>query len=282
MRTPVDSNEVSDGYFDLLQIPVIRGRAVSPGDDAHARPVVVVNQAAASILWPGELPLRRRLRLKGETADREVVGVVANSRYRPLGEVETARPVIFPPILQRLPQEVVLHVRTPVPPGRYEEPLRRVVGRVAAGLPLSGTETLDERLESGLARERLVAHAATMVGAVGVLLAIVGVFAAGAYRVAQGKREIAIRLSVGAGPGRIVRSHAARGVAISLCGSLVGAVPASWTAALLRASLRGVGVPGFWLFATSGLALIASASLASWLAARRAAQIEPVAVLKVQ
>lgn len=126
----IDSNDVSDGYFELLRIPIISGRGVLPGDDSQSRPVVVVNQTAAALFWPGQNPIGRRLRIRGEASGREVVGVVADARYRPLGETESPLPFAFLPIFQHLPQVATIHARTPGEPKSFVGALRRIVGRV--------------------------------------------------------------------------------------------------------------------------------------------------------
>lgn len=280
--TTVDSNDVSDGYFALLRIPVVAGRDVLAGDDSRSQAVVVLNQAAAKLFWPGQNPVGRHLTIRGETNDREVVGVVADARYRPLGEPESAVPFAFLPIFQRLPQGVTIHALTHDEPKSFIGALRRIVGRSAKDMPLSDVQALDERVQSGLSQVRLVSQATGAVGAVGVALALGGILAAGAYRVAQSKREIAIRIAIGAEPGRVIRTFAVRGVAIGLAGSVAGLLPAAWAAEMLRSSIQGVGAAGPLLFAASGMVLTLMASAASWAVARRITQVQPAEILRVQ
>lgn len=105
---------------------------------------------------------------------------------------------------------------------------------------------------------------------------------AGAYRVAQRKRDIAVRIAIGAEPRRVIRAFAARGLVVGLAGSAAGLFPAVWASGLLRSSLRGIDVPSPLLFAASGLALSLGAGAAAWVAARRIARIQPAEVLRVQ
>jgi predicted permease len=280
--TTIDSIGVSDGYFELLQIPVMAGRGFLPGDDSRSRPVVVLNQAAARLFWPGQNPIGRRLRNRGDPSGREVVGVVADARYRPLGDPESALPLAFLPVFQRDPSVVTIHALTPAEPKSFIPALRRIVGRTMKDVPLTDVQPLDERVQSGLSQVRLVSRATGAVGAVGVALALAGILAAGAYRVAQCKREIAIRIAIGAEPARVIRTFAARGVVVGLAGSAAGLLPAVWASELLRSSLRGVDAPGPLLFAASGVALTLVAGAASWAVARRIARVQPAEVLRVQ
>jgi predicted permease len=280
--TAIDSIGVSDGYFELLHIPVMAGRGFLPGDDSRSRPVAVVNQAAARLLWPGQNPVGRRLQVRGEPSDREMVGVVSDVRYRPLGDFESAPPLAFLPVFQRDPPEVTIHALTPAEPRNFIPALRRIVARSAIDMPLTDVQALDERVQSGLSQVRLVSQAAGAVGAVGVALALAGILAAGAYRVAQCKREIAIRIAIGAEPAQVIRTFAARGVVIGLAGSAAGLLPAAWASQLLRSSLRGVDAPGPLPFAVSVAALTVAAGAASWAVARRIAHVQPAEVLRVQ
>lgn len=280
--TAINSIDVSDGYFKLLQIPVITGRDLLAGDDTQSRPVVVLNQTAAKLFWPSQNPIGRRLRIRGEPSDREVVGLVADTRYRPLGEAESALPFAFLPVFQRDPSVVTIHALTPTEPKNFIPALRRIVARTVKDMPLSGVQSLEERVQSGLSQVRLVSQAAGAVGAVGVALALGGILAAGAYRVAQRKREIAVRIAVGAEPGRVIRAFAARGLVVGLAGSVAGLLPAAWASGLLCSSLRGIDAPGPLLFGVSGLALALAAGAASWAAARRISRVQPAEVLRVQ
>ena len=128
----------------------------------------------------------------------------------------------------------------------------------------------------------MVSQATGSVGVIAVALALAGILAAGAYRVTQSKREIAIRVAIGAEPSSIIRTFAVRGAVIGLVGSAAGLLPAAWASGLLRSSLRGVDAPGPLLFATAGVALTMVAGAAAWVVALRIARVQPAEVLRVQ
>jgi hypothetical protein len=280
--TTVDFNTVSDGYFTLLHIRVIAGRELLPEDDGKSRPVVVLNQAAAGLFWPGQNAIGRRLRVRGEPADREVVGVVADVRFRPLGEAEPVLPFAFLPIFQRVPPVITIHALTPVEPKSFIPVLRRIVGRTVKDMPVTALRTLEEQVQSGLSQVHLISRAIGAVSGVGVALAFCGILAAGAYRVAQRKREIAVRIAIGAEPRRVIGAFVARGLAVGLAGAAAGVLPAAWTSELLRSSLRGIVAPSPWLFGASGAALALAAGAAAWASARRIARVQPAEVLRMQ
>jgi predicted permease len=282
-RTPILFNWVSDGYFELLKMPVIEGRGIMPGDDRKSQLVVVVNRSAAAFLWPGENPVGRRLRVNAEPVAREVVGVVEDTRYRPLGAAETPMPYLFLPMFQRatlLPFEI--HVRTPGEPLAFAKTLRQIVAQVAPDAPAYDFQTLDEFAQAGLMQMRVAAEAAGAVSLLGVLLAVAGIFASGAYRVARQKKEIAIRIAIGAEPRRVIRRFAARGLWIGIAGSCLGLMPALWGAALLRSAIPGIEAAGFRLYAGAGAMLALAAAVAALAAASRIARVQPADVLRVQ
>jgi predicted permease len=279
----VPFNWVSDGYFELLRMPLIGGRGILPGDDLKSQPIVVVNRSAAALLWPGENPIGRRLRVRSEAAAREVVGVVEDTRYRRLGEAEPALPYLFLPLFQRAsPLGFSIHVRTPDDPLRFTKTLRQIVAGIAPDAPVYDIQTLDDFAQAGLVQMRVAAQAAGAVSLLGVMLAVAGIFASGAYRVARQKKEIAIRIAVGAEPRRVIRSFAARGLWIGIAGACLGLMPAVWGAALLRASIPGVEAASFPLYAATGAILALAAAVATLAAASRIAGVQPADVLRLQ
>lgn len=280
---PLSYDWVSDGYFELLREPILSGRAILASDNRQAQPVVVVNQSAAKMLWPGADPVGRRLRIRQEPMEREVVGVVADSRFRPLGIPSAAEPCLFVPLAQRAtPIPFEIHVRTAGPPLEFASALRQIAARIAPDGSLSNIRTLEEQSETGLKPMQMAAQATGAVSLLGILLAVAGMFASSAYRVTQRKKEIAIRMAIGAEPRRVIATFVARGLWIGLAGACLGLAPAAWGARLVRASITGAGVPSASLFVEAGLVLALASAAASFAAARRIARVQPSDVLRVQ
>jgi predicted permease len=281
--TPLAFNWVSDGYFELLRIPILEGRGILPADDVQSQPVAVVNRSAAALLWPGENPVGRHIRIRQDRTDREVVGVAEDIRVRALGETEPATPYLFLPLFQRSsPTGVTIHVRTPGRPLQFAATLRQIVARAAPDAALSGVQTLEEHVETGLEPMRVAAQATAAVSLLGIALALAGIFASAAYRVTQQKKEIAIRIAIGAEPAQVVRNFAARGLWIGAAGACMGLPAAVWGVNLLRSAVAGVGVAGPVLLTAAAAGLILAAFAAAFAAAFRIARLQPGDVLRVQ
>lgn len=281
--TPLSFNWISGGYFELLHEPILSGRAILASDDRRSQPVAILNQSAAKMLWPGEDPVGHTLRLRNEPAPRQVIGIVADSRFRPLGAGAAAEPCLFLPLAQRAnPIGFQIHVRTPGPPLQFAGTLRKIAARVAPDGSLSNLRTLEEQSETGLKPMQMAAQATGAVSLLGILLAAAGMFAASAYRVTQHKKEIAIRIAIGAEPRRVIAAFAARGLWIGLAGACLGLFPAAWGARLVRASITGTGVPSAGLFLLAGLVLALASAIAALAAARRISRVQPSDVLRVQ
>jgi ABC-type lipoprotein release transport system permease subunit len=210
------------------------------------------------------------------------VGVVRDVRYRPLGVAEAATPLLFLPLLQQYGRlgGLTLHVRPRGEPLGFVQPLRRIAAGVAKDAPLYGIETMQEHVETGLAQMRAAAEATAAVSGLSLILVLAGIFAAIAYEVAKRRTEIAVRIAIGAQPGRVIGFVALRGVLIAAAGAAAGVAPAAWGAAMLRASIQGAGPPGPALFALAAIALTVAAAVAAWAAARRIARIQPADVLR--
>lgn len=283
VRQPLPFNWVSDGYFEMLRIPIIGGRTILPTDDLHAPPVAVVNRTAAELLWPGQNPIGRRLRIRQEPADREVVGVAEDIRYHALGQPESPAPCLFLPWFQRAYRGGdVLHVRTAGNPLAFAAALRRIVADVAPDAALMDVGTLEDQAKVGLKPMLVAAQATAAVSLLGVLLAVMGIFASAAYRVRQQRKEIAIRLAIGAAPSRVVRSYAARGLWVGLAGAILGVPAALWGVSLLRSAVVGTGAASLALLLAAGALLSLAALVAATLAASQAAEVAPADVLRVQ
>jgi ABC-type antimicrobial peptide transport system permease subunit len=175
-----------------------------------------------------------------------------------------------------------LYVRTPGAPLDFARTLRRIAGRVAPDAAVSGVRTFEASVQSGLAQVRMAAQATGVVSALGLILAVAGIFAAGAYRVAQRKKEIAIRIAVGAEPGRLILSLCGRGFFAGVAGACIGLIPAIWGVRLLQSSIQGVGSPSPALYAIACGALALAAAAAACGAARRIAKIQPADLLRIQ
>ncbi len=186
-------------------------------------------------------------------------------RVRELGESESATPYLFLPLFKNAsPTGVTVHVRTPGRPLQFAGALRQIAARIAPDAALSGVRTLEEQVETGLGPMRVAAQATAAVSLLGVARALAGIFASAAYRVTQQRKEIAIRIAIGA------------------VGACMGLPAAVWGVSLLRSAVAGVGVAGPALLTAAMVALILAALVAAFAAANRIARVQPADVLRVQ
>jgi predicted permease len=275
-----DVNAVSPSYFETVGMPVVKGSAFTPADRDGAPAVAVVNEAIAETLWPGKDPIGQRFRI-GRDGDNvlEVVGVVRTARYRSL--TERPRPFFYRPFAQAYRPSMTLHVRTAAPdPYSVLQSVRRVVDGLDRDIPLSRVQTLAERLDGSLGRERTLAALVGVYGMLALVLAVVGLYGSMAYAVSRRTREMGLRMALGARASEVRRHVLAQALRIALAGTVIGAVAAVPATRLLRSQLFGVE-PNDPITLVSVAVVLAAASIAAaYLPARRATKVDPVIALR--
>jgi putative ABC transport system permease protein len=280
---------VSPGYFQTLGIPLLAGRDVTWADGPDAPPVVLINRATAERFWPGEDPLGKRLRWGGPAAARwpwlTVIGVVGDARYR---EIEGVRPDLYVPFLQDPHWAMDLVLRTAGEPTALLPALRTAVAGLDPDQPLARATSLERAVDDATARPRLRTWLLALFAGLALLLAAVGLYGLMALAVAQRRTELGIRLALGAGQGDLLRLVLGRGFGLTLAGLglglalglAMGLALAAAAGPTLAGLLYEVTPTDLWTFATVPL-LLATAGLAASLGpALRAAESDPVEVLR--
>jgi putative ABC transport system permease protein len=272
---------VGPGYFQTLQIPLVRGRPIGPADREEAAPVAVVSEAVARHTWPGEDPLGQRIKLGspgGPGTWHAVVGVVGETRYRELAEPQ---PSLYLPIRQfGGPVPMALAVRTAEGGAALLPTIRRALAEAHPELLLVSGGTLREHMAAPLARPRFSALLLGVFAAVTLLLAVVGIYGALAAAVRQRTRELGIRLALGARTGEVRGLVLRRGVGLALLGSALGFAAASLATGVLRGLLFGVGPVDLPTFAAVAALVLGAAVLASLVPAWQAGRVDPVHALR--
>ncbi len=276
-----DLNMVGPGYFRLLGIPVLRGRAIETIDRGEAPLVAVINDAMARRYWPDQSALGRGIFLSGDsTRPAVVVGVVADGKYRSLREGPT--PVVYLSALQDPPLTgtLLVRARAGTEPASVAALIRQTVRELDVGLPVFAVRSLAGHLELASNTERLLSFLALLYAGLAAALAAVGLFGLLSYAVQRQTREIGIRLALGADPSRIRRQVVWQGLGRGLIGIGLGLGLSIMSGRWVRAILYDVSpFDPLILLGVAGL-MLAVALAASWLPAMRAARVDPMAALR--
>jgi predicted permease len=276
-------NAVDPAYHATLGVQLLQGREFTGFDKGGAPRVAIVNQTLAQRLWPGENALGRRFRLGRGGEYTEVVGVARDGKYLMLGE--EPRPYLYVPLDQHYQSPVTLHVRTAGDPLAFVPALRRVLAELDPDLPIYSVRTMDEHLrQSALAMMplRLAATMAAAQGALGLLLAVMGIYGVVSYVVTRRTREIGVRLALGAPRLGVIRLVMREGWRLTLIGLGIGLLIAVVMALGLSRLLYGLNPLNLPVFAGVLLLLGGVALLACYLPARRATRVDPMLALRAE
>ena len=269
---------VGPAYAASMRIRIVRGRDVREGDRAGALPVALVNEAFVKRFFPGGDAIGRRVDPGRGWAT--IVGVLHDGKYDRLDE--PLHPVVYVPTLQWFVPAMTIHVRAIRDPRALAEPVRRVLTSVNVDLPAVQARTLAEHISASTFVPRT---GTIVVGAFAVLalvLSAVGLYAALATIVALRRREIAIRIALGA-RGSVVAGRVVRhGLALAGAGVVAGGLIAVPGAFMLRASVSSVASGDPVIGVAAALVLLLVAAVASWIPAWRAARVDPAVALRIE
>ena len=275
---------VSPGYFRNMGLALVRGRDLDP-QAAFGRPgEVVVNQAFVRQHLAGRDPIGMHLERQpwwpGQPASWEIVGVVANERFR--GLAEEADPAMYYAHAQVPMNEMYLLVRTAGDPALLRDVIRQDVWSIDRDLPLESIPTMDEIVSGLTAPARFNLALIGLFALVALLLASLGVYGVLAQMVTQRTPEIGIRVALGADRAAVLRLVVGQGVKLSLIGAAAGLLLATGATRILESQLYAVETRDPEVFAAVGLALILTAGLAAYLPARRASRVDPIVALRAE
>lgn len=272
---------IAPNYFDVLQIPLIKGRVFTDSDTQNAMHVAIVNEALARKEWPGQNPLGKRIKIAwNEASWLTVVGVSGNVRTQ--GLEANFFPEIYAPYTQhpwlKTPRQLL--IRTNVNPLAVVPSIRRVIGELDPDQPIADIRTLEAVTLQPLALRRFLTDLLSGFAAMALLLAAVGVYGVMAYSVTQRLREMGIRIALGATQANVLRIILADGLRCGLFGILFGVAGSFGATRLLSNQLYGVKSTDPWMFVSVTFLLTLVAAIAACVPARRAARVDPIAVLR--
>jgi len=276
-----DDLTISPGYLEALRIPLRQGRRFSASDGAAASPLVaLVSETMAVRYWPNSSPLGSRMRLGDEPVGewRTIVGVVGDVRNDDIDAPPL--PHVYVPLAQRPSREMTLVVRSVDDPLLHVAQARAAVAAVDRNQPLYDIQTMTQIVAEDLRGTVVLVALAGLFAIIALALASTGIYGVIAHVVAQARREIGIRIALGAGRGAVVRQVTSRSlkpvVAGAALGVLIGAALARVVAGLLYGVSPGDPQNYLWTLAV----LVAAALLASAVPAVRAARTDPIIALR--
>jgi predicted permease len=268
----LDFNIVGTDYFKAMGVPILSGRGFTDHDNADGRPVLIINQHMAKRFWPNQDAIGKIVDDMG--ADRQVVGVVANGKYRSLGEPQLdymyfAEAQVYSPAM-------TLHVRTNRDPGSFVPRIRAAVRELDSEIPVFDVQTMDTHLGLALLPARMAGVVLGIFGALALFLAAIGVYGVMAYSVARRAREIGIRMALGADRSQVVKMVLGQGGRLVAIGTVIGLAGGFVVGHFVQGLLYGVPAADAATFIGVPVLLVGIALLATYLPARRAASIDPM------
>jgi putative ABC transport system permease protein len=239
----------------------------------------MINEATARRYWPGQDAVGKRI-IRGGGQFLEVVGVVRDSKEK--GLTVDPRPAIYLPLLQNYVPQLTLHVRTVTDAQTMLAAVRREFQMLDPTLPIYNLGTLAQQKDGSLYTERMAAALLTLFGLLALLLAAVGIYGVLSYAVTERRREMGIRLALGARPRDLLRLVVGQGMILTLIGLIIGVGASFALTRLIENLLFGVSPTDPLTFIVIPLLLAGVALLACWMPARRATRVDPLAALKYE
>ncbi len=273
---------VDEGYFETMGITILRGRGFLATDTADAPRVVVVNQQFAKHYWPAGDALGKHIRLDSRTGTpAEIVGIAQTIKYQ--GTVEEALDFLYMPLAQRPVARMVLMLRSNGDPLQLVQPLKDVVRSLDPNLPMLQVRAYEDWfLNQAVYGPGIAIDLVGTMGAVGLLLAIAGLYGLVAYNVSRRTREIGIRMALGAGSSDVLRLVMGKGLVLVGTGTAIGLAMGFAIERFMNAMLFNAGSVDVVAYIIVVPAMFVVTMLAAYVPARRACRIAPTQALRYE
>ena len=277
-------NVVAPNFFETMEIPVRLGRTFDERDHAEAPGVAVVNESFATAYLDGANPIGHRLWF-GDAATGapiEIVGMTRDAKYTDLRS--PTRPTVFVPIQQDSPGQATIAVRTAGEPLALAPAVRSAMRELDPTLPLFDVKSQAEQVDESLARETMFARFSTLLGAIALVLAAIGLHGTMAYAVVQRTAEIGLRMALGARRATVVDMVVRQALVLAAIGVAIG-IPLTLAAARLAATVLDEVLFGLqrsepWIMGGAAAILAFVAMAAAFVPARTAAHVDPLVALR--
>ncbi len=277
-RPVAPSHSISPGYFRTLGIPLIAGRDIDERDRVDRPKVMLISQAGAKKIFPGENPIGRELLIGGGQDRVEIIGVVGDVRSLQITQTNDAE--FYRPWLQDPNPSFRLAVRGRGASDDIMRTVRTTLSKLDAGLPIFNTATMNEIVGRAIGQQRMMMTLLAVFAGTALLLATVGIYGAVAYTVEQRTGEIGVRMALGAQTIDVLRLVVIQGMKPVFLGLIVGLGAALALGRLITAQLYQVSAYNPFLLMGTAAILAAAALLACLFPARRASLLNPVQALR--
>ena len=271
-------NTVDVRYFETADIPIESGRDFTGTDREDSMPVAIVNEKMAHDYWPNGSALGKRIRLPGEKVVRQIVGIARTANYSTLAEPPQA--CIYVPLEQNYSDGMTLYVRSQGDPRQIMLAVQREVRATGPGIMVNDIRTGRTIMDNGLFQAKAVVVLLSVFGLLALGLASVGLYGIMAYSVQQRRREIGVRMALGASQGWVLRMILKRGLMLVGIGMALGFASALLAGRLLQRALYGVGVTDPLSVGGAVLLLLAVAFLACYVPGLAASRTDPLTALR--
>ncbi|HET9417963.1 MAG TPA: ABC transporter permease, partial [Chthoniobacterales bacterium] len=276
-QVTADYNQVGEGYFATIGIPIVTGREFTRNDDENAPSVAIVNETMAAKYWPGKNAIGQRLKVKDKWM--EVVGLAKDSKYQTM--LEAPKPFFYVPVRQNFFVQNGFIIRTDQSAAAIMNALAREIHALDPNLAPLDTISLQQQVDRMSYTQRLAATLLAIFGGMALFLAAIGLYAVMSYAVSQGTRELGVRMALGANAGNLLRLVISRGLRLTTAGIVVGAIAALLLTRLIGNLLYKVSPRDPLAFGSALVILTAIALVACFMPAWRATRIDPVQALRM-
>ncbi|MBV8571267.1 MAG: ABC transporter permease [Acidobacteriaceae bacterium] len=270
-------NTVDRNYFETAGVALLAGRGITALDQDNSMPVAIVNEKLAHDYWPGQAALGKRVRLPGETQFRQVIGVARTANYT--AWAEPPQPCVYVPLTQNFSDGMMLYIRSKGSPQPLIEPIEQQL-RAAGPHVMISSQTGPEIIKHGLFFTEAGVALLIVFGFLALALASIGLYGILAYAVNERKREIGLRMALGAGRATVLQLILRQGMSLVLIGVLIGFLAALLVSRLLSKLLYGVSASDPLSLAGAAVVLLSVALLACYLPARGASRVDPLVALR--
>jgi macrolide transport system ATP-binding/permease protein len=275
-RPTVEYNEVGPDYFATMGIPLVSGREFTRADDERGALVAIVNETMAAQFWRGRNAIGERVQVKDRWM--QIVGVAKDSKYRSVRE--TQEPFFYVPLRQNFSVSAALFIRTALSPETLAVTLAREVHALDASLAPYELITLQEQLDRSTSPQLVAVTLVSVLGALALLLAVIGLYGVMSYAVSQSSRELGLRMALGADASNLVQLVLSRGLALMAGGVLLGAAVAAGLTRLLGKLLYHVSPHDPRAFGAAFAVMTIATLAACFIPAWRATRTDPAEALR--